>query len=121
MHAETFNALGIGRVFELSWLNSDQSSYTVACNLPIRGACADASMLALAAIDEALCEAGINGGPVAWLHDEIVLEVRMEEATRAAELLEEAMVKAFAEIFPNAPLNGLVDVHSGTTWASLKT
>ena len=114
-------AEGIGRVFELSWLKPDRSSYTVACNLPIQGACADASMLALAAIDEALCEEGINGGPVAWLHDEIVLEVPIEEAMRAAELLEEAMVEAFAETFPNAPLNGLVDVHNGTTWASLKT
>ncbi len=78
-------------------------------------------MLALAAIDEALYEEGINGGPVAWLHDEIVLEVPIEEAMRDAELLEEAMVEAFAKTFPNAPLNGLVDVRNGTTWASLKT
>jgi DNA polymerase I-like protein with 3'-5' exonuclease and polymerase domains len=56
-------------------------------------------MLALAAIDEALCEEGINGGPVAWLHDEIVLEVPIGEAMRAAELLEDAMVKTFAEPF----------------------
>ena len=75
----------------------------------------------VAAIDEALCEEGIKGGPVAWLHDEIVLEVPIEEAKRAAELLEEAMVEAFAKTFPNAPLNDLVDVHNGTTWASLKT
>ena len=44
-------------------------------------------MLALAAIDEALYEEGINGGPVAGLHDEIVLEVpiaeRMAERERA--------------------------------------
>jgi DNA polymerase-1 len=114
-------AAGIGRVFELSWLNPEQSPYTVACNLPIQGACADASMLALAAIDRLLCEEGIDGGPVAWLHDEIVLEVPIEEAMRAAELLQQAMVKAFAETFRNAPLNGLVHVHTGTTWASLKT
>jgi DNA polymerase I-like protein with 3'-5' exonuclease and polymerase domains len=58
---------------------------------------------------------------MAWLHDEIVLEVPVKDATRAAELLEKAMVEAFAETFPNAPLNGLVEVHSGTDWASLKT
>lgn len=69
-------SLAIGRVFELSWLKPDRSSYTVACNLPVQGACADAAMLALAAIDDALSEEGIGGGPVAWLHDEIVLEVQ---------------------------------------------
>ena len=78
-------------------------------------------MLALTAIDAALFQERIDGGPVAWLHDEIVLEVPIENAKRAAELLEKAMIAAFAEIFPNAPLNGLVDVHSGTNWASLKT
>ena len=114
-------AEGIGRVFELAWLPPGRSAYTVACNLPIQGACADASMLALAAIDDALFVEGIDGGPVAWLHDEIVLEVPIENAKRAAELLEKAMIDAFAETFPNAPLNGLVDVHSGTNWASLKT
>ena len=114
-------AEGIGRVFELAWLKPDRSAYTVACNLPIQGACADASMLALAAIDDALYAEGIDGGPVAWLHDEIVLEVPVEDAKRAAELLEKAMTDAFAETFPNAPLNGLVEVHTGTDWASLKT
>jgi hypothetical protein len=107
-------------LFELSWLKPNRSSYTVACNLPIQGACADAPMLALAAIDEALFEGGINGGPVAWLHDEIVLEVPIEDAERAAELLEKVMVEAFAATFPYAPLNGLVEVHTGPDWASLQ-
>ena len=52
------------------------SFYTRCCNLPVQGACADASMLALAYVDDRLFEAGIDGGLVAWLHDEIVLEVR---------------------------------------------
>ena len=113
-------AEGTGRVFELAWLKQGRSAYTVACNLPIQGACADAAMLALAAIDDALFEEGIDGGPVAWLHDEIVLEVPIENAKRAAELLEKAMTTAFAETFPNAPLNGLVEVHIGPDWASVK-
>ena len=57
-------ANGVGRVFELAWLEAGRSSYTVACNLPIQGACADASMLALAAIDEALCAEGKDDGRV---------------------------------------------------------
>ena len=46
--------------------------------------CADAFMLALAMIDAALFEAGIEGGPVAAPHDEIVLEVPEADAARAA-------------------------------------
>ena len=30
------------------------------------------------------------------------------------------MIEAFAETFPNAPLNGLVEVHTGPDWASVK-
>jgi hypothetical protein len=67
-------------------------------------------MLALAAIDELLFEHGINGGPVAWLHDEIILEVPTEHAVKAAELLVKAMLDAFAETFPGAPLRDLVAV-----------
>jgi hypothetical protein len=37
-------------------------------------------MLAIAYIDDRLFEAGIDGGPVAWLHDEIVLEVPADQA-----------------------------------------
>ena len=77
-------------------------------------------MLALAAIDDLLFEHGIDGGPVAWLHDEIVLEVPTEHAVKAAELLVKAMLDAFAETFPGAPLNGLVEANSGLNWAAAK-
>ena len=65
-------------------------------------------------------EAGIKGGPVAWLHDELVIEVREDQAERAAEILKQAMVDGFAETFPGAPLNGLVDPHIGTNWGEAK-
>ena len=68
-------AQGVGRVFPFSRLPPGNNGYTRCCNLPIQGACADASMLALAYVDDRLFEADIDGGPVAWLHDEIVLEV----------------------------------------------
>ena len=113
-------AKGVGRRYPLPRLPEGKSSYTVSCNLPVQGACADASMLALAAIDELLFEHGIDGGPVAWLHDEIVLEVPTEHAVKAAELLVRAMLDAFAETFPGAPLNGLVEANSGLNWAAAK-
>ena len=108
-----------GRVHEIHW-NPEGYRYTQCLNLPIQGACADAFMLALAMIDAALFEAGIEGGPVAAPHDEIVLEVPEADAARAADLLQEAMTAAFAATFPGAPLRDLVAVKIGRSWAETK-
>jgi DNA polymerase-1 len=113
-------AKGVGRLYPLSRLPAGSSAYTRSCNFPVQGACADASMLALAYVDDRLFEAGIDGGPVAWLHDEIVLEVREDQAERATEILKQAMIDGFAETFPGAPLNGLVEPHVGMSWGEAK-
>jgi DNA polymerase I len=113
-------AQGIGRVFPFSRLPQDNDGYTRCCNMPIQGACADASMLALAYADDRLFEGGIEGGPVAWLHDEIVIEIREDQAERAAEILKQSMIDGFAETFPGAPLNGLVEPHIGLSWGEAK-
>ena len=108
---------GKGRIWPKSRLGQDKSYYTRCCNLPIQGACADASMLALAYVDDRLYDAGIEGGSVAWLHDEIVVEVRADQAELAVAILKQAMVDGFAETFPSAPLDGLVEPHIGMSWA----
>ena len=77
-------------------------------------------MLALATVDDRLFDAGIDGGPVAWLHDEIVLEVRAAQAERAAEILKQSMIDGFVETFPGAPLNGLIDLRIGMNWGEAK-
>jgi DNA polymerase I len=112
---------GLGRVFPFSRLPPGDEGYTRCCNLPVQGACADAaSMLALAYADDRLFDAGINGGPVAWLHDEIVLEVRADQAEHASQILKQAMIDGFAETFPGAPLNGLVEPSIGMNWGEAK-
>jgi DNA polymerase I-like protein with 3'-5' exonuclease and polymerase domains len=73
-------------------------------------------MLALTRIDAALIEAGIEGGPVLFVHDEIVLEVAEADAVRAGAILREKMIEAFVEVFPAAPLNGLVEVKFKKQW-----
>jgi DNA polymerase I len=113
-------ARGIGRLFPQFRLKNGRSFYTTSANLPVQGCCADIAMRALAYVDERLFEAGVEGGPVAWLHDEIVMEVAAEDADRAAELLKGAMIDAFAETFPGAPLNGLVEPHIGRNWSEAK-
>ena len=111
---------GLGRVFPFSRLPPGNEGYTRCCNLPVQGACADASMLALAYVDDRLFNARINGGLVAWLHDEFVLEVRANQAEHAAEILKQSMIDGFAETFPGAPLNGLVEPHKGMSWGEAK-
>jgi DNA polymerase-1 len=111
---------GIGRIFPLSRMPAGKSGYTRSANYPIQGACDDASMRALELVDQRLFEHGIAGGPVLWLHDEIICEVPEADAPKAKEILEQSMVEAFAEIFPGAPLKDLVEVKIGDNWSEVK-
>jgi DNA polymerase I-like protein with 3'-5' exonuclease and polymerase domains len=98
----------------------DTLKYTLCCNAPIQGACADASMLALLKVDAALRAAGIDGGVVLFVHDEIVLEVGLDQAEQARAILTACMTQAFAETFPGAPLNGVVSTGVGRSWGGAK-
>jgi hypothetical protein len=75
-------------------------------------------MMALTWIDAALDAAGIQGGPVLFVHDEIVLEVPAADAERASGLLVDCMTRAFATTFPNAPLTNLVELKIVDAWGS---
>jgi DNA polymerase-1 len=94
--------------------------YTLCCNSPIQGACADATMIALLNTDKALRAANIDGGVVLCIHDEVVLEVATHQVEQASEILQVEMRNAFAQTFPNASLRGVVECHSGRTWADTK-
>jgi DNA polymerase-1 len=115
---------GVGRLFPLSRVPEGKSTFTRCCNLPVQGACADASMTALTNIDRLLYEGNIDGGPVLWLHDEIILEVPSQDAQHAKLLLEKVMCDAFEETFPGSRelglLNGLVEAHIGQDWSAVK-
>ena len=89
---------------------------TLCVNAPVQGACADASMLALIYVDQAIRDAGIDGGVVLFVHDELVCEVPEADAERTETLMVECMKRAFSETFPLAPLNGLVDTKISTSW-----
>jgi DNA polymerase I-like protein with 3'-5' exonuclease and polymerase domains len=94
--------------------------YTLCCNSPIQGACADATMVALLNTDTALRQVGIDGGPVLCIHDEIVLEVAAHQVDQASAILQTEMGRAFAQTFPNASLRGVVECHVGRDWAAAK-
>ena len=94
--------------------------YTLCCNAPIQGACADVAMLAMALVDRSLTKTGLDGGLVLSVHDELVLEVREDQAGQARALLERSMIVAFNIVFPNAPTRGLVEVRRGTSLGAAK-
>jgi DNA polymerase I-like protein with 3'-5' exonuclease and polymerase domains len=103
------------------WISPRSSlKYTLCCNAPVQGACADIALLAMIEIDRALREAGIGGGLVLAVHDEFILEVSKEHAAEAAELLEACMVRAFCDTFPDAPLTKLVKIETAPSWGEAK-
>lgn len=112
--------IGCGRVVEAGW-EPGGLRYTKCCNLPVQGACADATMRAMARVHQGLRSAGIDGGLVLCIHDELILEVCKEEKGKAMNILRTAMVGAFKETFPSAPVKGLVDATAGKTWADTKS
>jgi DNA polymerase I-like protein with 3'-5' exonuclease and polymerase domains len=63
---------------------------------------------------------GINGGLVASVHDELLLEVAETDAEAARTILQETMSEAFALTFPGAPIDGVVEVKVGRTWNEVK-
>jgi DNA polymerase-1 len=123
-HADTCNSrhridIGAGRVLQAGW-EPGGLRYTQCCNLPIQGASADIMMLAIAKVHRGLQAENIEGGLVASVHDELILEVRESQAPQAKSILEAAMLEAFTQTCPRAPVSGLVSVTVGTTWGDLK-
>jgi DNA polymerase-1 len=100
---------------------SSSLKYTLCCNAPIQGACAEITLRALTLVDQQLAEKNIPGGLVLAVHDELVLEVTADRGDEAAALLETAMRQAFAEYFPNAPVKDLVKTHKVQAWGEAKS
>jgi DNA polymerase I-like protein with 3'-5' exonuclease and polymerase domains len=116
-------AIGCGRVVEKAWERDvgEQIIFTRCCNIPIQGICADALLRALTMMHTRLRHAGIRGGLVACIHDELLLEVVEEDAEAARELLERTMTDAFVKTFPGAPTTGVASASIGMNWAECKT
>jgi len=110
--------IGCGRVVEAKWEPSGRLNFTQCCNLPVQGAAADAMLRALALVFRRL--RGLNGGLVACVHDELLIEVAEADAEAARAILEETMLEAFEVTFPGAPTGKVVAVKVGSTWNDVK-
>jgi DNA polymerase-1 len=87
----------------------------VAMNSPIQGTAADIMKIAMIRVDSALKSLGLQSRIVLQVHDELLIETRMEELEQVKKLLVEEM-KGAAELA--VPLE--VDANVGESWFDAK-
>lgn len=87
----------------------------VAMNSPIQGSAADIMKIAMNAVDQRLRESGLDARIVLQIHDELLVEVKREEADEVLELVADTMRNA---VDLEVPLE--VDAHRGETWLEAK-
>jgi DNA polymerase I len=112
--------IGCGRAVKAEWEFERRIRFTQACNLPIQGIAADCMLRAVRLVHAQLLAAKIRGGLTATIHDELVAEVAEDDAERAREILQAAMIEAFETTFPGAPSAGVAIATIGDNWAELK-
>jgi DNA polymerase-1 len=109
-----------GRRRQLPELASDnfrirQMGERMAQNAPVQGSAADIFKLAMIDLDRALEEHGLRSRMVLTVHDELVLEVPLDERDKVEPLVREVM-EHVAEL--RVPL--VVDIGFGPSWAEAK-
>jgi DNA polymerase-1 len=89
-----------------------QAAERVASNTPIQGSAADLIKKAMVAIDRRLTEAGVAGGMILQVHDELLLEVPEGISQTVQKAVREEMEGVMALAVPLR-----VDVGVGRSWA----
>jgi DNA polymerase I len=109
-----------GRRRQITELSSDnfrirQMGERMAQNAPVQGSAADIFKLAMVALDRALEDAGLRARMILTVHDELVLEVPLDERERVEPLVREVMESVCKLAVPL-----VVDLGFGPTWADAK-
>jgi DNA polymerase I len=109
-----------GRRRQITELSSDnfrirQMGERMAQNAPVQGSAADVFKLAMVELDQALDDAGLRARMVLTVHDELVLEVPLDERERV-----EALVREVMESVCTLKVPLVVDLGFGPTWAEAK-
>jgi DNA polymerase-1 len=104
----------LGRPLKAEW-EGGRLRFTQSCNYPIQASASDVALVAMAAVERVF-----PGAMVLQVHDELVLEVSADGAEGVAECLATLMTNAFAELFPQAPLTGLVKTAAVKVWSDAK-
>jgi DNA polymerase I len=110
-----------GRIYRFAWEPNGKFNYNLALNLPIQGGAAEVAQVAIAKTDALLTKhLGERARLVGQVHDEFLVMAEEPVAERAKALLIEAMTDAFTELFPDAPVRGLVAAKIVASWSQAK-
>jgi DNA polymerase I len=109
-----------GRRRQITELSSDnfrirQMGERMAQNAPVQGSAADIFKLAMIELDRELEAAGLSSRMVLTVHDELVLEVPLDEREQVEALVRKVM-ESITEL--NVPLE--VEIGFGANWAEAK-
>jgi DNA polymerase-1 len=86
-------------------------------NFPVQGSAAEVMLLALLNTHRALEHSSAK--LIATVHDELVIECPTTLVPEIKARTVQAMMAAFASLFPEAPIDGLVDAAAGPSWGEL--
>ncbi len=102
---------------ELKSPNYNQRSFgeRAAMNMPLQGSAADIIKIAMLAVCKRLKQEGMQAMLVLQVHDELILDVPLEETEQAKKILKEEMEKA---VELNVPL--IAEVSVGKSWYDAK-
>jgi len=102
---------------ELSSSNFMQRSFgeRVAMNSPIQGTAADIMKIAMIRVYKRLKEEGLASKLILQVHDELLIETKIEEKEQVARILEEEM-KGAADLAVSLE----IDLHTGENWYEAK-
>ena len=90
--------------------------FSVASNYPVQGSAADVIYKALKYLVKIREEQHLEFDICMVVHDEIIIEAPEEHADAAKAALELAMINGYAELWPEGPIDGLIDVTVCDTW-----
>lgn len=102
---------------ELSSSNFMQRSFgeRVAMNSPIQGTAADIMKIAMLRVNRRIRKEGLQSKLIVQIHDELLIETKMEEKEQVARILEEEMTHA-----ASLPVPLQVEVKEGRNWYESK-
>lgn len=102
---------------ELSSSNFMQRSFgeRIAMNSPIQGSAADIIKIAMNRVHRRLKEGGFESSLILQVHDELLIEAKVEELEEVKAILSEEMVGA-----ANLSVKLEIDMHTGTDWYEAK-
>ena len=85
-----------------------------AANATIQGGAADVSKQGMCNFFYALEEMGYDAKLIMFVHDELIVECKKEQAKEVAKLLEESMIKGFSDFYRKIPM--VAEAEIGNCW-----